>query len=78
MAEFPIIAKLGGKKPVFEYLRAKGLVQTERAIGMWSAEGRGTIPGDSARELMLWADEKGIAYTAADFSLPPAQEASAA
>ena len=69
MRDFPIITKLGGRDAVFEYLRDKGLVQTKRAIGMWSADGRGTIPGDSARELLLWAEARNIPHEASDLVL---------
>jgi hypothetical protein len=67
MAQFPIIAKLGGRDAVFGRLSEKGLVKTHHAMRMWGSRGRGVIPGDCARELMRMADEKGVAYTAADF-----------
>ena len=67
MIEFPIVTKLGGRKAVFGRLKARGVISTERAIGMWSADSRGRIPGDAARELMAWADEMAIPYSADDF-----------
>lgn len=67
MVEFPIIEKLGGRDAVFAHLRDKGLVETPHAIRMWASKSRGVIPGDAARELMRWADERAIRYSADDF-----------
>lgn len=69
MAEFPIVNKLGGREAVFARLRDKGLVATLDALRMWANPKRAVIPGDAARELMLWADEREISYSAADFQL---------
>lgn len=69
MADFPIIAKLGGAQAVFDRLKERKLVRTMDALRMWRAPARGVIPGDAARELMRWADEQGVPYTAADFAL---------
>lgn len=78
MAEFPIIGNLGGRDAVFTHLAAKGLVKTPHAIRMWGSADRGVIPGDAARELMRWAEERGIPYTAADFELPPSDRGESA
>lgn len=67
MVEFPIIEKLGGREAVFAHLRERGLVETPHAIRMWGSKTRGVIPGDAARELMRWADERRIRYSAEDF-----------
>lgn len=68
---FPIIEKLGGEAAVFEHLRDCGLVRTKDALRMWRAAERGVIPGDAARELMRWAEERVIEYAASDFDLQP-------
>lgn len=65
MSEFPIIQKLGGRKAVFEEIRAPLGLTTLRSMGMWVS--RRSIPGEAIVHLMGLADRQGVSYGPEDF-----------
>jgi len=70
-SKFPIINKLGGVDAVRDALELRRHVVSEKAIRMWHAPGRGTIPGWAQPELMAIAELRRVPYSATDFMMLP-------
>ena len=81
MSEFQIISRLGGRKAVYEEIRADLRLTTLRAMGMWVR--RKSLPGEAIVKLMALADARGLSYGPDDFRVietkpaPPERKAAA-
>ena len=68
---FEIFEKLGGQDAAIEALRAAGgggRWPSIHAVKLWRVNKE--IPGPAVKRLMQICDERGIAYSAADFRAP--------
>ena len=68
--DFPIIAKLGGRKRVREHLARLGKERSHKALTQWTFRRR--IPGDIQTALMQAAKEAGVDVDYTDFRRPEA------